>query len=40
MQCAHTKADKTLAQKLANLEALDDEWRGKCQKIADKIADK
>ncbi len=40
MQCAHTKADKALAQKLANLEALDDEWREKCQKIADKIADK
>ena len=40
MQCVHTKADKVLANTLAQLTVLDDEWREKCQKIADKIADK
>ena len=34
MQCAHTKADKVLAGKLAQLTVLDDEWREKCAKIA------
>ena len=34
MQCAHTKADKALAGKLAQLTVLDDEWREKCAKIA------
>jgi MOSC domain-containing protein YiiM len=36
MQCAHTKADKQLAAKLAGLPTLDDEWRLKCEKIANK----
>ncbi|NDV93209.1 MOSC domain-containing protein [Alteromonas sp. 345S023] len=34
MQCVHTKADKALAKQLASLDALDDEWRLKCEKIA------
>ncbi|WP_338519099.1 MOSC domain-containing protein [Alteromonas gracilis] len=36
MQCAHTKTDKQLAAKLASLPTLDDEWRLKCEKIANK----
>ena len=36
MQCVHTKADKVLANTLARLTVLDDEWREKCEKIAKK----
>jgi hypothetical protein len=36
MQCVHTKADKVLANTLAQLTVLDDEWREKCEKIAKK----
>lgn len=36
MQCAHNKTDKALAEKLAALDTLDDEWRLKCEKIANK----
>ena len=34
MQCAHTKTDKALAATLSSLTVLDDEWRLKCEKIA------
>lgn len=36
MQCAHTKVDAALAARLAALPTLDDEWRLKCEKIANK----
>jgi len=36
MQCAHTKSDATLAEQLANLAVLDQEWRCKCERIAAK----
>lgn len=36
MQCAHLKTDKALASQLATLAVLDDEWRIKCEKIANK----
>jgi len=38
MQCAHTKTDSALADKLAKLDVLDDEWREKCRKIAHKAS--
>ncbi|BFT31783.1 MOSC domain-containing protein [Alteromonas sp. D210916BOD_24] len=36
MQCTHNKTDKTLAASLATLSVLDDEWRQKCDKIANR----
>ena len=36
MHCAHNKTDKALAASLATLSVLDDEWRQKCEKIANR----
>jgi MOSC domain-containing protein YiiM len=36
MHCAHIKTDTTLARKLSELEIIDEEWRLKCFKIANK----
>lgn len=36
MQCTHTKYDVLLAEKLASLTVIDDEWRDKCQRIVNR----
>ena len=36
MHCTHIKTDTTLARKLSELEIIDEEWRLKCFKIANK----
>jgi MOSC domain-containing protein YiiM len=36
MQCTHLKTDKVLAAELASLTVLDDEWRTKCEKVANR----